>query len=249
MKQPMNKRLLALLGLTAVVTTGSVIAAFSSQNSIKNDFSTGSPSVELVENFNPADSWLPGENKKKEVTFTNTGSYNSLMRFKVEISLEKADGSFVELGRQDANGQLVLKELYRDFYKLHWVWGDSLNKISQDWKYSQVNPSVTTKQKDGKTVQTVVTGWFYYNKVLAPGDSTGLTLKSVEFTPDISNDGHPDDYTDYTLHVDVSGEAVLLPTGNSVLEDGWLVPTAINNGTVVDWKDPSINGDTKTNWT
>lgn len=51
-------------------------------------------------------------------------------------------------------------------------------------------------------------GWYYYNKVLSPGELTELSLKSVTISDVIGNDEHgiATDYSEATYDVNIEGE-------------------------------------------
>ena len=102
-----RKRIAVIMGLCLVLMIGGVYAYFSESSSMNNPFTTPNPSVEIVENFNPADQWLPGEEKRKEVTFNNSGNVESLMRFKVEVWMTDPEGKEVE-------------SIPENFYTLNW---------------------------------------------------------------------------------------------------------------------------------
>ena len=76
-------------------------------------------------------------------------------------------------------------------------------------------------------------GYYYYNAVLAPGASTGMTLKSVAFTPKISNDTHEKDYSEYVLHVKVVGEAI--QADSSAVSEEWNINVSIDSDKKAEW--------------
>lgn len=199
-----RKTIAVIMGLCLVLMIGGVYAYFSESSSMNNPFTTPNPSVEIVENFNPADQWLPGEEKRKEVTFNNSGNVESLMRFKVEVWMTDPEGKEVE-------------SIPENFYTLNW--SNNFNN-SPDWN---------------KDFSEDALGYYYYNKVLQPGETTGMTLKSVEFTPDISNDSHGTDYSNYTLHVKVIGESIQTNAGAAA--DEWGMNVVIGEQGNVTWSE------------
>ena len=196
-----RKKIAVIAGLCLVLLIGGVYAYFFQSSELENPFSTANPSIEVVENFNPADQWLPGEEKRKEVTFTNTGDVDVLMRFKVEVSMTDSKG-------------VEVQQIPEGFYTLNWS-----DEMKGKWYI------------EGKDKPL---GYYYYNAVLAPGASTGMTLKSVAFTPKISNDTHEEtDYSGYVLHVNVMGEAIQADS-NAVSEE-WNMNVSINSDKEAVW--------------
>lgn len=195
-----RKKIAVIAGLCLVLLIGGVYAYFFQSSELKNPFSTANPSIEVVENFNPADQWLPGEKKRKEVTFTNTGDVDVLMRFKVEVSMIDSKG-------------VEVQQIPEGFYTLNWS-----DEMKGKWYI------------EGKDKPL---GYYYYNAVLAPGASTGMTLKSVAFTPEISNDAHETDYSGYVLHVKVVGEAI--QADSSAVSEEWNMNVSIDSDKKAEW--------------
>ena len=195
-----RKKIAVIAGLCLVLLIGGVYAYFFQSSELKNPFSTANPSIEVVENFNPADQWLPGEEKRKEVTFTNTGDVDALMRFKVEVSMRDNKGNEVET-------------IPEDFYTLNWS-----DEIEEKWDIEEKDKPL---------------GYYYYTAVLAPGASTDMTLKSVAFTPKISNDTHETDYSRYVLHVKVVGEAI--QADSSAVSEEWNMNVSIDSDKKAVW--------------
>ena len=79
-------------------------------------------------------------------------------------------------------------------------------------------------------------GWYYYKKVLAPGEKI-KTLESVTLSNNISNDvhGNKTDYSNSQMDVDVECEAILATVSkdNSDLQNWGYYPNV--NGTSVSW--------------
>lgn len=195
-----RKKIAVIAGLCLVLLIGGVYAYFFQSSELKNPFSTANPSIEVVENFNPADQWLPGEKKRKEVTFTNTGDVDVLMRFKVEVSMIDSKG-------------VEVQQIPEGFYTLNWS-----DEMKGKWYI------------EGKDKPL---GYYYYNAVLAPGATTGMTLKSVAFTPEISNDTHETNYSGYVLHVKVVGEAI--QADSSAVSEEWNMNVSIDSDKKAVW--------------
>ena len=198
MKEIIKKRKPAFLifCLLAVTAVGATIAYFSSQKDFGNEFRVKAPGVAMEEKFNPADHWVPGEEKAKEVWFTNTGQMDMLLRFSVDIQWDET------VPHPDRDP--------KDVIGLYWYGGEKGGECiriparSADGTHSDAAP-VGFKQivQDGRA-------YFYYEKVLKAGESTQHTLESVKFATNLSNDGHNNsDFSDTRLLVTIRGETVL----------------------------------------
>ncbi len=54
---------------------------------------------------------------------------------------------------------------------------------------------------------TYLDGWYYYNKILKPGETTSLLVDALQLQP-VSNDLHAADYSGAVYNLNISGEAV-----------------------------------------
>ena len=79
-------RVLLLVGLAFALVIGSTVTYFANSNSLPNPFQTNKAEVVVMEQFDPSDKWVPGEQKKKEVWFENDGEQDMLLRFQPQIS-------------------------------------------------------------------------------------------------------------------------------------------------------------------
>lgn len=70
--------------LAAVLVLGAVggtLSYYKNSAGVTNRISTKESGVTLREVFNPADHWLPGETKEKQVSFSNSGDVPQVIRF------------------------------------------------------------------------------------------------------------------------------------------------------------------------
>lgn len=184
-----HKRIIPILALATVLIFGSVLAVYFQSTQVNNQFTTSSSAIEVNEKFNESDKWLPGEEKVKQVAFTNTGKTPMLMRFVLEVKLYNAEGEEVSM------------ENLEEFYSLKW------NKNFY---------STWTSRANGDQNHL---GYYYFNHVLQPGENTGITLESVKFSKNLTNDGHNDEnYSNYTLSVKVKAESIQV-SKDAVLEE------------------------------
>ena len=181
-----TKHILTILALLLVALVGGTIAYYTGRQDFKNEFSVAEPGVAIQEKFNPTDFWVPGEEKSKEVWFTNTGEMDMLLRFTVDAEWEGdhpkdvAADSVITLFWNQGNDQRDNEKPPVDF--------------------------VAVTQKEGDVQKT----YYYYTKILKAGESTQHVLESVKFSSDLSNDGHLNsDYSNTQINLTITGETVL----------------------------------------
>lgn len=182
-----EKLLFFTLSLLLIVIIGGTIAYYNSKKDFENEFQVGEPGVAMEEKFNPADHWVPGEEKSKEVWFKNTGEMDMLLRFSVKVEWD----STVEHPDRDPNEVITL---YWNDGKGNRIPATPSDAVPVDFQ------KITQDEKD----------YYYYTKVLKAGESTEHTLESVKFATNLSNDGHKNsDYSNTRLLVTIKGETVL----------------------------------------
>lgn len=109
MKKTFIKLTAVVAGCICLAGIGGSWAHYINVVNIRNPLSMKNSAVELVENFNPNSTFLPGETVQKKPYFKNTGEVELVLRVKVEESWKKPDGATIEnsVGIPDAN--LVIK--------------------------------------------------------------------------------------------------------------------------------------------
>lgn len=199
-----SKNILLLFALALLAIVGATAAYYTSQKAFDNELSVKAPGVAVLEKFNPADHWVPGEEKTKEVWFTNTGQMDMLLRFRVEIEWENSM----------PNGAKAAKDVVRLNH-------DVASKFETNFD----------SFKEGDET------YYYYNKVLKPGESTTHVLDSVIFHSDISNDSHGIDYSGSQVNITIIGETVLAATNDKGFAEaaGEWDKTAKVTGSEVTW--------------
>lgn len=165
--------IIALVALLVVALVGTTIAYWSQTSTIKNPFSTGDQyGSTIVEKFTPKDGedWLPGVKVPKNVTVSNDGNTDILVRAKLTETWTRKSGgpSYVSL-----DGAPVYV-----------------------YDHSQTNPTdgLTTGDKSvvkknfasgDKWTDSQADGWCYYKTNLTKGNKTEPWLDSVELVKDI----------------------------------------------------------------
>lgn len=212
-----SRMILISLGLLLLTAVGMTVAYYNSQKDFHNKFQTGAPGVAIQEEFDPADLWLPGEEKSKKVWFTNTGEMDMYLRFKVEVQWKDGEKPQKVTDVKDLLGEKGIVTLY---------WRDSNKDGGITWTQAAagtppfsglLTPVTVTELVDGENVSTT---YYYYNKVLKAGESTERVLESVKFSPELSNDPHEHtDYSNVQIDVTIKGETVL--ANPKAADDEW----------------------------
>lgn len=73
--------LFLLVAVLVLGAAGGTLGYYKSSAGVTNRISTKESGVTLREMFNPADHWLPGETKEKQVSFSNSGDVPQVIRF------------------------------------------------------------------------------------------------------------------------------------------------------------------------
>lgn len=170
--------------------------------------------VTLKELFNPADQWVPGEGKKKSVSFGNAGEADQVIRFKVTEAWYDNKGSPENLADD-------VPWTYKGTYSpapavIHYT-GEVLGNSPTWVKYGD---------------------YYYYTKVLGRGKTTPLVIDGVAFSSAISNagPGAPDDFSGKRYSLSVKMES--LNVNPAETSGGWKM-TFIRNGDRLIWRQAS----------
>lgn len=193
------KRLAVILaGSAMAVGFSSTWAYYSDTQSIVNPFHTTNSSIDMIEDFNPAETILPGETVDKKPYFVNTGDTELVLRLKM-------DTYWVDKGTGNKTS-----ELSTDMVEL---------KHPQEFKRDWVE--ITT---NGETyyyyVQTLKgTG--------EDGSQTSNFLDSLTLKPEASNDNHAADYSKGRFIVDFNVEAIPADADSLKVSDWGLTQSTV----------------------
>lgn len=163
--------IIALVALLVVALVGTTIAYWSQKSTIENPFSTGEQyGSTIVEKFTPKDGedWLPGVKVPKNVTVSNDGDTDILVRAKLTETWTRKNGT-------DPYISLEGVPVYNP---------DQTNKTDG---LTTDDQSVVQKNfaHNGRWTEPQADGWCYYKTNLTKGNETAPWLESVELVKDI----------------------------------------------------------------
>ena len=188
----MSKKATALAGLGVLAVVGGTFAYYNQKVSLENPLTTGHYDNELIEDYTPpTDDLKPGATIDKVVGAKNTGDYPVMVRIKMDevwrqkdadgnnqdiISHDSTEGdgfAAIAIGTEDVGyGNEFDADQADDTDGL--VDGDEsvvrknlAEDFAEDWTYNAND------------------GYWYYNKILNPDQTTGNLLESITLASDI----------------------------------------------------------------
>ena len=97
-----NKKILvAILALVLVGVIGGTVAYYTSTATFNNEFTTGTYSTIITEEFESPDNWTPGTTTSKKINVTNDGRVEVAVRAKIEESWTASNGNSLPLVRDE----------------------------------------------------------------------------------------------------------------------------------------------------
>ena len=155
-------------------------------SSFTNSISTGTLSGELIETGGNVDGDVyPGSKIDKTVQVKNTGSTNALVRVKVTrlIGIRNSSGEITSPGVASSDGiKLNVVDKSSNIKKL---WS-STNGIN-NWYYIVYDRNGNTTSTNPNDMNSSLTLYFYYMKVLKPGEVTDNLIDEIEINSGISS--------------------------------------------------------------
>lgn len=163
--------IIALVALLVVALVGTTIAYWSQKSTIENPFSTGEQyGSTIVEKFTPKDGedWLPGVKVPKNVTVSNDGDTDILVRAKLTETWTRKNGT-------DPYISLEGVPVYNpgQTNKTDGLTTDDQSVVQKNFAHN------------GRWTEPQADGWCYYKTNLTKGNETAPWLESVELVKDI----------------------------------------------------------------
>ena len=185
----MSKKATALAGLGVLAVVGGTFAYYNQKVSLENPLTTGHYDNELIEDYTPpTDDLKPGATIDKVVGAKNTGDYPVMVRIKMD-----------EVWRQkDANGDIISHASTEGDGFAAIAIGTEGVGYGNEFDATQVDDSDGLVRGDESVVRKNLAedfsddwtynandGYWYYNKILTPGQTTGNLLESITLASDI----------------------------------------------------------------
>ena len=117
MKRKTIKLAVILAAFVLLTGIGGSWASYSNTVQIRNPLATEKSGVELVENFNPNSTFLPGETVEKKPFFRNTGELDLILRVKVLENWKDSQGNPVTTNPPDTE---KVSKNWTDSWKTDW---------------------------------------------------------------------------------------------------------------------------------
>ena len=179
----MKKRVKFIIVAAVVIiaaTTATVFFAYL-QSTVKqpNEFSIGEGNIAVTEVFTEPDNMSMGDMFEKVVAVENTGTSSQFVRVYLDFS--------------DSRVKAKAKMVYtKNGVRQEKSWNDFLADLPEHWVY------VSETESDG----ALLGGYFYYNKVLAKGETTSPIINGVitDFTT-AEGDTNVDNISDFDIVV------------------------------------------------
>ena len=155
-----NKKILvALLALVLVGLIGTTVAYYTTTATFNNDFTTGTYSTSIVEEFESPNNWTPGTTTTKKVNVKNNGSVEVAVRAKYTESWTASDGTDLSTTRDgESIAQFSINSNWIEATDGYYYYNDTLatGETSSDFISSVTfNPNFTLK--DGEDIKCTTT--------------------------------------------------------------------------------------------
>ena len=187
-----NKKTLVALALVALVgIVGATFAYFTSSATLSNEFTTGTYSTSVTEEFVSPDNWTPGTTTQKKVNVTNNGSVEVAVRAKYTEKWTAADKTTVLSGTRNS-------EKVAQF------------TIGSDWElatdgYYYYNDTLGTNETSTDFISSVT---FNPNFILEEGTDIKCTTTKENGTTTVSCANLTTGYAGATYSLDITIETI-----------------------------------------
>lgn len=237
----MSKKTTALAGLGVLAVVGGTFAYYNQKVSLENPLTTGKYENELIEDYTPpTDDLKPGATIDKVVGAKNTGDYPVMVRIKMdEVWRQKdADGNNQDIISHDStegDGFAAIAIGTEDV-----GYGNEFDADQANDTDGQVDDDASVVRKNlaedfaKDWTYNANDGYWYYNKILEPGQTTGELLESITLASDIDL-GH-------YIQKDWYAKGNSSMTQADVKDEDWVEYTVTRDETSGEVTDITING-------
>ncbi len=186
-KNKKKKRVLAIIGFSALTVLGSTLAYFTTSKSFVNDFKTGKYDHEIIETFTSPSNWIPGETIEKNVKVTNNGTIDMALRASYTESWVSKNNESLPLKQKDNNVAII-------------NFDNSWTKAEDGYYYYGTKDNMT-KLTPNETSSSFITGvTFNENTEFSLKETVSEDGKTVTFTS--SGNGYDDATYTLTIKID-----------------------------------------------
>ncbi len=263
-----KKRSYKKLGIACLLSAGVMMATFggtwayfNESLSLDNPLKTSNTSVAMVEDYNPNQSFLPGETAVKRVFFENSGDMDLLLR--VEVPPEEGwydiqEGTVSDKKNDALDTKFVIKN-----------WTDSWTGKDVTDEREDLVPTGTPQQVPSQDMKkwSATEDWTgviednngksyrYYKKILYAKDNkdteeivenqTADILSSITLSTDadVTNDRHQNSYGDKIYKLTFNAEAVPVEdTQQTAAMNEWGMTAEVSADGTVNWTQGSAAG-------
>ena len=204
-KRKLKKKPLIFIGIILILgIVGATFAYYYSQEVLVRKFKTMTYGVEIREEFD-------GDFGTKKVSFVNNDEKNVPVLLRISYN-----ESWTKIVEDDESGEV---------YELHQDNETSDGSIVQkDWT-DEFLDNFETPETDYDTDSD---GWYYYNKILAPGESVQILERIIEPIHESTKD-----YKDYEYHLTFNMEAI--QATDDAVRSIWNLEPQLSPSGDVDW--------------
>lgn len=186
-KNKKKKRVLVVLGFSALTVLGSTLAYFTTSKSFANEFKTGKYDHKIVETFTSPSNWIPGQTVEKNVKVTNNGTVDMALR-----------ASFAESWISKNNEELSLTQNGNSVALINF--DNSWSKAEDGYFYYGTKKNMT-KLMPNETSTSFITGVTFNDKTeFTLNETVSEDGKTVTFTS--SGNGYDDATYTLTIKID-----------------------------------------------
>lgn len=182
-----KKKLLVVLGISAITVLGSTLAYFTTSDDIANKFKVALYQHQIVEKFVAPTDWTPGTTTSKDIKVTNNGSIKMAVRAKYTEKWVNSNGNQLALKDSNNNTAAIVN------FNTGWT------KDSDGYYYygSKANKTVLNP---GETTNSFISGVTFNENIAATlNSSVSSDGKTITYT----SSGNGYDNATYTLTVTI----------------------------------------------